>query len=419
MLPSRKNCAILSASLLVLGSACFVADAQWTDPGSRARPRINAIGEPGCMATGGAGVTGGKSFPPCDLVQGPPRPFPASRVYTVPYNPFDARGPVYAQRIDFWITTTGSDYNDGSSKAKAFASLQRCADYVQQTFTWGRVFPVCKIAKGTYPADSQNLTMSGSPMGAQNQGAQPLVVQGDSADCANPNDVLISSTNAVTFSILNFAAVSIQCIDIRHTTPSHSIFYATQYAAIEVYGVNLGSTGIHFNATSHGKILIDGPIRVATTASWSVPSCSIGSDGEAGHAGIPGSTSYHVYSDEQSIIKFVANSGITLGASNRTIFATNPMQFCSFFVLSQFLSTVTYPCNVAGAVPPAPCNVTASWNFENPTFLVNTPRCYVPYNAVLNTSNVAGNNLKFMKYSGGPNNGLDTACTGTQGGFIY
>jgi len=106
----------------------------------------------------------------------------------------------------FYVSTTGSDSNNGLSSGTPWATLQHAYNTIQTTYDLAGFVATIQLANGTYTA---NLNANGPLVGAQ--GASSLVINGNSA---TPTNVIISVSGNFCIGAASGAQLTVQNLEV-------------------------------------------------------------------------------------------------------------------------------------------------------------------------------------------------------------
>jgi hypothetical protein len=200
----------------------------------------------------------------------------------------------------FYVSTTGSDSNNGLSSGTPWATLQHAYNTIQTTYDLAGFVATIQLANGTYTA---NLSAVGPLVGAQ--GASSLVINGSSA---TPSNVIISTPGNVCIGAASAAQLTVQNLEIS------------------------GSTGLL--AQFDGLILFNNLIFGACTVSHA----------SAVNGGVVQASGSYTISGSAAVHWFVAQSG-EIVVAGVTLTLSGTLAFSSAFASASGLGDIVCPSN--------------------------------------------------------------------------
>jgi hypothetical protein len=159
----------------------------------------------------------------------------------------------------YYVSTSGSDANDGRSPGAPFATLQKAIDTVA-SLDLGVHNATIELAAGAYTAGAALKTLTG---------AGKCIILGDEA---TPTNVDIQVTGGNCFSSEPVRGTyALRGMRLRTTTSGHCIFVQGNGLTVELQNVNFGaSAGQHINVRSGAQVLQTGNYSISggATVHW-------------------------------------------------------------------------------------------------------------------------------------------------------
>lgn len=154
----------------------------------------------------------------------------------------------------YYVSTTGSDSNNGLTSGSPWRTLQHAWDYVQSRINLAGYAITIQVANGTYTSGisaSGILTGSSSP--------DSFTIQGNAG---SPASVFINTTGGA-IAASNGGQITVSGVKIASATATVGAMSASRGGTIQFNNVNFGAcSGYHINASSGGQILINGSYSI-------------------------------------------------------------------------------------------------------------------------------------------------------------
>lgn len=164
-----------------------------------------------------------------------------------------------AGNLTLYVSTTGSDSNNGLSAGAPFLTIQKAINVLQQNYDLNGYTATVQLADGTYTA--------GAICSGQFTGNGTVIIQGNTV---TPTNVVISTTNSQCLIAQYGAQVQIQYLKLQTTTTGYCLM-AREYGYIAVGGgVTFGAAAsgyAHAISQYFGKIVFTGPYTIAGSTS--------------------------------------------------------------------------------------------------------------------------------------------------------
>jgi len=164
--------------------------------------------------------------------------------------------------LTLYVSTTGSDSNNGLTAGTAFATIQKALDVLQSSYDLNGYTVTVQLADGTYNVGGQALTARQKLVGQL--GYQQLVFQGNSGTPAN---VVVSATSGNCFYAYSNAQFTIKDLKMQTTTAGSCIVASDPGVYIVANNVVFGtSAGSHTSATYGAQIWLNGGYSIVGSA---------------------------------------------------------------------------------------------------------------------------------------------------------
>lgn len=215
---------------------------------------VNGLGFYPIVARGGEALRRG------DIQPGPQLLLDNGSAYELVGSGGTLRTPLQAD-LNLYVSTTGSDSNDGLDPARPFLTLQKAWSEIVSNYDLNGFVATVNIADGTYNA---GVSATSAPLGG-NSGAGSVIFKSSSGNAAN---VTVTAAAGNTFLAQGGASYTLQDITVSATGTLASAVVAGPGGIIAVSGLRFGAaTQAQLNA-SGGFIQASGNYSVVAGAPY-------------------------------------------------------------------------------------------------------------------------------------------------------
>jgi hypothetical protein len=212
--------------------------------------------------------------------------------------------------LTLYVSTTGSDSNNGLTSGTAFATLQHAWNVLSGNYNLNGYTGTIQLANGTYTA---GLSASQMPVGVQ--GGQVSIV----GNAGTPSSVIINVTGITSFVFIGAINIFLNGMTIEETTSGSGIS-ATNGAYVSFENIVFGQapSGSQLFASSGGSIVAVGPYTISGSAASHYSAVSSGSITAAVAitvTGTPAFTNFAAVSENANLTLYVGSTLVSFSGS--------------------------------------------------------------------------------------------------------